>query len=420
MYVFVEALALPKGVSQSWVATDLGSRVASDITRLYADAYIQLSHPILTELQVLRLADVATELSGYSGTLNEWLVDNGNKTLPTTPGTFELTEGMADYMDAFYANYSILPFDASRHPDADLSKDERVDLLLRRKGVDYKSMERNVLAVVNGLFHRTGSTEHGFVVYDGGRSANHSGKNAVGLLNFQRVSTFNCYQIEREWFTKPLPLLEYKDRFYLKLPKSMRGKSLMLVIAGFLIPPGDGFNIVNDDTISVAWNRLSMFSRFRIADRELDLRAHVVLEIAKEEEGDDRRLTEEMLSDEFVIQMCTLPQSFLIAFDEPGISIERELLESMRVPGRWLLHRRPQGLLQVDYGYAPVYTVSAQRNNHYVIQAPPQYHRTELGSTVRRTQLKVQEEAHHGAYEFRIGQGSLLMFSSERVVMKTA
>jgi len=418
MYVFVEALALPKGVSQSWVATDLGSQKGMDIGRTYADAYILLTHPVLTETQVLRLGDVSTSLSGFTGTFNEWLVANGNKSLPTTPGKFELEEGMADYMDAVYANYSILPFDSSRHPSAPLTRDECTDLLLRRKNVDYKTMEHNVLAVVNGLFHRAGSSEHGYVIYDGGRSANHSGGNQVGLLNFQRVSTFNCLQIKKEWFTKPLPLLEFKDRFYLKVPGGVRGKTVMLVIAGFLIPPGDGFNVVNDDTISVAWNRLSMLDRFRIADRELDLREHVKLEIAKE--GDDRRLTDEMLSDDFVVKMCTLSQSFVILFDETNISIERELLETLRVPGRWMLHRRPQGLVQVDYGYAPVFTVSAERHGRYVIQTRPQYKRTYLGATVRRKNLKTQEEGHHGAYEFRIGQGSILMFSSERVKLKTA
>lgn len=418
MYVFVEALALPKGVSQSWVATDLGSQKGIDIARTYADAYILLSHPVLTETQVLRLSAVSISLSGFTGTFNEWLVANGKKTLPTKPGKFELEEGMADYMDAVYASYSILPFDSSRHPTAELTQDERTDLLLRRKNVDYKAMERNVLAVVNGLFHRAGSSEHGYVIYEGGRSANRSGGNQVGLLNFQRVSSFKCLQIKKEWFTKPLPLLNLWDRFYLKVPGGVRGKTVMLVIAGFLIPPGDGFSVVNDDTISVAWNRLSMIDRFRIADRELDLRDHVKLEIAKE--GDDRRLTDEMLSDDFVTQMCTLPQSFVILFDEPNISIERQLLESLRVPGRWMMHQRPQGLVQVDYGYSPVYTVSAQRHNRYVIQTRPQYQRTYLTSTVRKKTLKTQEEGHHGAYEFRLGQGSILMFSSERVKLKTA
>lgn len=411
MYAFLEALALPKGPSESWTPVDLSTLLCRDIAHSYAEAYITLSHPVLEETQVLTLTTVEVELSGFAGTFNEWLVSVGNKTLPTVPGKTELASGMAEFKDAFYAGYKIIPFDANKHPDTELSMDQKVDLLLRRKNVDYEEMEKNVLTTVNGLFHRAGATSTGYVIYDGGRSANHAKRNQVGLLNFQHVSDFECINIEKSWFTKPLPLLGYKDRFYLKVPKSLRGKTVMLVIAGFLITPGETFCKVNDNVLSVSWNRLSMIDRYYLADELLDLRDHVKLSTLE----DGRRVTAEMLSDEFVMQMCTLPQSFLVVFNEPNISIESEKLETLHVPGRWLLHRRPQGLLRVDLGYCPEYTVSAEQNDQYVLQALPQYQRTVLTATNRREGEKLQDNQYHGAYAGRLAQGHLVSFGSERV-----
>ena len=411
MYAFLEALALPKGPSESWTPVDLSPLLCRDIAHNYAEAYITLTHPVLKETQVLLLTAVEVELSGFSGTFDEWLTAVGNKTLPTVPGKTELTSGNAEFKDAVYAGYKILPFDANRHPDTELSLDQKVDLLLRRKNVDYPDMEKNVLATVNGLFHRAGASPTGYVVYDGGRSANHAKLNQVGLLNFQRVSKFECINIEKSWFTKPLPLLGYKDRFYLKVPKSLRGKTVMLVIAGFLITPGETFCKINDNVLSVSWNRLSMIDRYYLADQLLDLRDHVKLSTLE----DGRRVTAEMLSDDFVVQMCTLPQSFLVVFDEPNISIDSEKLETLHVPGRWLLHRRPQGLLRVDLGYAPEYTVSSEQGNQFVLQTLPQYQRTILTATNRRDGETLQDNQYHGAYAGRLGQGHLVSFSSERV-----
>lgn len=415
MYQYQEALALPRGASQGWIASDLGSQSCQLIAHQYSEAYISLTHPILEEPQVLLLSAVAPQISGLTITFNEWLVQNGNKTLPTTPGNFELKEGFAEAMDAVYAGYRITATDASMHPDSPQTIEQRTDLLLQRKNVDYTKMHKHVLATVNGLFHRTGVSQHGFMVYDGGRSANRAKQNNVGLLNFQYVSGFQCHTIEPSWFRKPLPLLGYKDRFYLQTSVSLRGKSVALVVAGFLILPGDELKKVNDNTLSVAWNRLSMFDRYCVADQLLDLREHVKLEILRPEDG--RRLTEELCSDDFVVQMCTLPQSFLIVFDEPSLAVEREQLEALHVPGRWLLHRRPQGLVQVDLGVAPEYTVSAQRGNQYVIQTRPQYQRKPIDSTVRRNVQLVQDNSYHGAFEYRIAQGHLVSFSSERVVI---
>jgi len=411
MYVFKKALALPKGEAESWVDAQVDQMSTTQLLANYSEIYFQLTNEFLTKPQILKLSDVALTLGSFTGTFAEWLVSLGNKTLQTVDGDFVLESGRARFRDAFYAGFTVQPMNALYHPTEELSLDQKVDLLLTRDGVDYTVMEQNVLATVNGLFHRTGSSERGFMVYEGGRSSNHCNRNQLGLLNFQAVSSFKCYSIEKDWFLKPLPLLPYSDRFFLRTPVSTFNKSVLLVIAGWLVYCGDGFTKYNDNTLNVHWGRLSMIDRYQISNRLLDLTDRVPS--LKTVVG-DRRLTEELLSDDFVMDLCTLPQSFLIVFDEPGISINRSALERLGLPGRWLAHQEPYGLLQVSHGYTPEYTLSVERGK-YVVQAREQYRKTLVTTTVRRNDLLQQDELVHGLTQHELDQAHMVEFTKERV-----
>lgn len=416
MYVFKKALALPKGEAESWVEAQVDQMTTSALLANYSEIYFQLTNDFLTQPQVLKLSDVALTLAAFTGTFSDWLVSLGNRSLQTVDGDFELKAGRARFRDAFYAGFQVLPMNSSMHPDEDLSLDQKVDLLLTRDGVDYSVMEHNVLATVNGLFHRAGSSERGYVVYDGGRSSNHAKQNQMGLLNFQSVSSFKCYNIERSWFLKPLDLLPYSDRFFLRTPVSMFNKSVLLVIAGWLVYCGDGFTKYNDNTLNVHWGRLSMIDRYQISNRLLDLKDR--MPSLKTVVG-DQRLTSELLSDDFVMDLCTLPQSFLIVFDQPGVVNTRHALERLGLPGRWLAHQEPYGLLQVSHGYTPEYTLSAERGK-YVVQAREQYRKTLVSTTVRRDDLFQQDELVHGLTQHELDQAHMVEFTKESVVLKTA
>jgi len=401
MYALVDSLALPKGLGASWTSVALGDTQCSTIVTTYSECYFTLTNPYLDGTYVLKLSDISARVAAFTGTFNELLAANGNKTLPTTKGTPTVSSGVSRFRTVFHAGFAVKPFDHTMHPDSELSRDQQIDLLLTRDDTDYTKMSKCVMATVNGLFHRTGVCEHGYVVYEGGRSANFAKANMVGLLSFEHVSNFTTYTIEDSWFKKPLATLNYSDRLYFQAPESLFGKTVFLVFAGFLIPMGDVFSKINDNTFTLSCNRLSVIDRYYIASQLLDIADRFEIDAT----ADGRLPLEQLQTDDFIKRMLTLPQSFLVAFDHPGISIDRELLETLKVPGRWLLKGEPRGLLQTDYGFAPEYNIASDPDGYYVLQAMPQYHTVFTRNTRRRQETVAVTNAIHGAYAGRIADG---------------
>ena len=416
MYAYLKSLALPHGAGASWEEIDLSATQCAVIASGYYECYFTLSNPFLTKQQVLKLSDVAESVANFTGTFTEWLVNNGSKTLPTAEGEVVLTEGESNYRTVFHAGFQVTPFDHSKHPDTELSRNEEFDLLVTRKGTDYTKMSRCILATVNGLFHRTGVSEYGYVVYEGGRSANYCKQNLVGLLSFEHVSEFNTYTIKDSWFKQPIKELPMAERTYLKTPVSMYGKTVFLVIAGFLIPTGDALVKVSDDVLAISMNRLSIEDRYYIANQLIDFNGHITLDTI--DDKDSRRSSAEFGSAKFIKELLTLPQSFLIVFDNPYIAVEREALESLKVPGRWLLHKDPKGLLQVDYGLAPEYNVSQEPDNCYVLQSMPMYHNVLIKNTRRKGDAEVVTNQPYGRQLHRLAAAHLTTYSSQTVSIK--
>lgn len=415
MYAYLKSLALPHGAGASWESTDLSSVLCGEIATTYYECYFTLTNPFLEKQQILKLSDVYESVSNFTGTLTDWLIANGNKTLPTTEGEAMLSAGESNYRTVFHAGFTVTPFDHSKHPDTELSRNEEYDLLLRKEGVDYYKMSKCILATVNGLFHRTGLTEHGYVVYEGGRSANHCKQNLVGLLSFEHVSNFTTYTIEDSWFKRPIAGLKYSERVFLKTPESLVGKTVFLVLAGFLIPTGDALVKVSDDVLSLSVNRMSVEDRYYIANQLIDFNGHITLDTLGAD--DSRRSSAEIESDLFIKQLLTLSQSFLVVFDNPAIAIEREAVETLKVPGRWLLHKDPKGLLQVDYGLAPEYNISKEPDNRYVLQSMPMYHNVLIKNTRRHGDAEIITSQKYGRQRHRLVDAYLTTFSSETVTI---
>lgn len=416
MYVVESTLALPKGVGESWVEKDLSTVSCIALAREYSEVYWVLTNQYLQGKHTLALTAVLEQVAGFTGTFNDWLASLGNKTLETTPGVPVLSNGTTSYRTAFHAGFGIQAFDHLKDPSEDLSPNEEIDLLLTRHDTDYAKMSRCVLATVNGLFHRTGVCEHGYVIYEGGRSANHCKGNMVGLLNFEHVSKFTTLTIDPEWIKKPIEDLPLADRLYLKLPESIYNKTVFLVVAGFLVPLGDSLRKVNDYTLSLSTNRLSLVNRYYLANDLIDLSS---LSLGNLGADDSRRLLDEFRGDTFIKELLTLPQSFLIVFDHSGITMEREAIESLRVPGRWLVNKDPKGLLQVDFGYSPEYNVSAEPDGRYVLQSLPQYQKLLITQTKKlQASGETITSQSYGHDLLKLPVGHLTTFSSQSVEIK--
>lgn len=415
MYEFNRAVARFIGDGHVWDNPDIGIMPCNQIFLKYREVYAVLQNNFLEGVMTLDLRKIRTALDNSSLTFDEWLVANGNKALPTVEGIPTVEYHSMRYGDAYDARYTLKGTDSRYSPDMVITPEHQVDILLSGAEVDYSKMVRQCLFTVNGLFHRASASEHGVYLLRGAESCNKLNQINAGILNFQDVGQFDCLEFKANYFKKPVKLLPYSDSVYIRFPRKLTGKTLFLVMGGFLITPNsDAFKVVNDDTLLVNMKRLP-YHRFFY---ELLKRANLD-SMGLDTTGDDRRSVAELDSDEAIKQFFLLPHSFLVLLDNPDVTIQEDQLMGTGIPGRWEYHTYPAGVMRVSDGTHPEYRVLEQEGV-FVLATLPQYRDQIMRETVYHTPEGAIDNLKVGANSFHPADAVLVRAMSSKVKIAKA
>lgn len=377
MYEFNRSVARLIGEDQVWETPDIGATACDKIFTTYREVYVVLSNKFIEGALTLDLSLIRSKIETLTITFDEFLVANGNSSLPTVDGYPVVETSIMRYGDAYDAGYSILGTDHMVDPETVVTPEHQVDVLFRRDGVDYEKMIRTCLFTVNGLFHRASASTKGVYLLRAGESCNISQETNFGIANFQDIGEFECLSFKDEYFKKPLKLLPYKDKLFIKFPKKLTGKTIFLVLGGFLLTPSNAcFKLLNDDTLEVSMNRLPWHRYFYGALKNINLES-LGLNVIK----DDRRAISELDSDDAIKKFFLLPQSFLVVFDTQKMTIVEDQLQDMGIPGRWEYPGYPQGIIRTKYGFHPEYRALDQ-DGVFVLATMPQHDNPIMRETV--------------------------------------
>ncbi len=117
MYQLLSAIAKPLSGNRRWTAVAVGDIALNVLFSTYSRIIVKLSNPFLTEPVSLDLEDIREGNGGASITFNQFLVQNGTTTLPTSPTLPVINTRYARYADAFHAKYKISPMAPNAAPD---------------------------------------------------------------------------------------------------------------------------------------------------------------------------------------------------------------------------------------------------------------------------------------------------------------
>lgn len=404
MYEFNRSVARLIGDGHVWDTPDIGAMPCNEIFKKYREVYAVLQNNFIEGALTLDLRKIRTSIETLSVTFDEWLVLNGNKALPTAEGIPTVEYASMRYGDAYDARYALKGTDSRYSPDMVVTPEHQVDILLSGADVDYRKMVRNCLFTVNGLIHRASASNAGLYLIRGGESCNKMNQTNVGILNFQDVGQFDCLEFKANYFKKPIKLLPYRDSVYIRFPRKLTGKTLFLVLGGFLITPDqDSFKVINDDTLLVNMKRIPYHRFFYETLKRANLDS-----MGLDTTGDDHRSVEELDSDEAIKQYFLLPHSFLVLLDNPDVTIKEEQLGGTGIPGRWEHYTYPAGVMRVSSGVHPEYRVLEQEGV-FVLATLPQYRDQLMRETVYRP--------HEGAID-NLKIGALSNFPADAVLIR--
>lgn len=335
MYVYQSARARTKGRETTWVEIDLRAVSMRDIFNTYAEVILTLTHVVSSHLLFLNLNQVrSTLLSSYQGlTLNAWLTANASNTLPTfiTPPTYR--ERTVQYADIWSANYDVLSVDRRRAWNAQLPHGDKNDLLIRRSNVDFRTLWQFCMVSVNGYFHRVGGSEEGLYVVEGGRSGRIANDNHLGILSFREVASIEYVPIVAGMVHKTTPLQKYSDYADITLPSSVEGKTVLLVLGGYLHTLDEVYRVYGSRSVRIN------LANYPFAERLFDSKNKInmdSLNLTSAPENENQYTVQQLQSDAVMLAYLTLPQSFFVIVDTPYLFAKKEMVENPEIPGRYI------------------------------------------------------------------------------------
>jgi hypothetical protein len=260
--------------------------------------------------------------------------------------------------DAFKAGYTITPVSNSNDSTApDIFKH---NIRLTRSNVSYSTLHRNCLVSVNGFYHITDTDNiNGVMVFDAMKSLKHSKQNQIGITSFKDIAEISLHPFKREMLT-----LNNDGTVRVNLPFDTTNKTVMFSIAGYLNYQNDlNFFMVGDNLFKLDFNNMSLLDRYFECKKYIDL-SSLPLEFSPNNQN--QISLEQLLSDENLIALMLLSQSFIVVLDTPSIVVNKQYVKKTGLPGMYIYYKEPIYPLVVGYGRHAEYW-SFIEDGHYAV-----------------------------------------------------
>ncbi|QXO09978.1 hypothetical protein pEaSNUABM37_00017 [Erwinia phage pEa_SNUABM_37] len=330
MYKYVACISQTKGSRPRLVNDDISAMQVADVVRAYSENRVIVSNTFLTKNVCLRLQDYYAELVAFSGTLDQWFATLGSRSLTTTDTLPNLTERHAKFSNLNAWWFTQKPTLIRSHPTTNFTFADAEDLLISKKGVDYKALFATSLFTVNGYLHRSVVSDDGIYILDACRDAWHANEVNTGALTFNNLSTLSIHPISAGDIYPADEYSSLKEQMMLKLPFNAKGKSVALVVGGILYWQNDLLTLISDTTANFLTGRVDWVDRFFYDRDYINLDAVP----AKINPDEPNVMTKEVLeSDDFIKSWFLLSQSFWVVFDNPLLYLDMVPLERHTWPG---------------------------------------------------------------------------------------
>lgn len=339
MYTLVRSRYRADRRKGRWQEADLSNAIVTTLTANYGEVvlYVEYPGPGAPIVKALAFDKITPMMNGVSPTqtVQGWLTDIGNLTLPWEAKLPNEKERVVKYAQAWHAGYVAQPKGRDFHVNADISAFDKNDLLLTHPVHSYADYDKYCLTTVNGYFHITDYTSSGIHVLDGNKSIRRANNNQIGVYSFETVGAIQKVPVTEAMVKPQSPGAPLNDAAYISMPLGIdiENKTVLLVVGGYLHVLGKVYKPVGDRTWRVEVGASMFLDRYIQSVKELDLD---VLGLTADPLNPTLMSLEQMRSDATVMKYLTLSQTFFVIVDTPTFFQDFEPIESLRLPGRFI------------------------------------------------------------------------------------
>jgi hypothetical protein len=411
MYNFVKALCLSRSIGSQWKEMDIQDILVYDLFNIYTGIYLELSNIFLPGTVYVDMNTLRTEFSSYQGTLNEWLFELGTRALPTVPNLPNSQVKYVRYSDAIRSGYKIgITKIGSNLPDNYPAMGmEDLKVWRPRYTTDIKLLHSHCLLSVNGYYHRTDADENSAYVYQGATTLRKSKDNHLGILSFLDIGKVTKVPIKFDEIYAQDATSSLRLRTYVKLDQDLTGKSVFLVLGGYLVFPDENiFWQSSDNMFALNFSGIPMLERYFESHNYLDLSG---LGLPQNTNNPAMVNVDDFFSDEIIKRYLTLSQSFFVVVDAPNLFTNKISLRHCNIPGMFTAYQDPTYPLIVNYGKVAEYW-KVKENNRWSVNVTDSFFRNFVLTTNPIHQLVNVTDQKIPSKPFYFSHGHLLEIGS--------
>lgn len=328
MYSLVSAMAKSFSSEGRWESVDISGMSFATLYSAYTRVIAVLTNPFIDGQVALDLSAIATSVGSTSRTFSQFLTDNANNALPTFTPVPVLQQANARYLDAYRAGYKVmLAGPPNVAPDAQLPTQAKTSVYLTKDGVDFRTFGKYALVTINGFLHRVAFDQNGAWVIDASKSLWKSNQNQIGIINFQKVTSFTTVGVTPDMVYKAQDSEQYCNYMRIDLGQDISNKSVMLSLGGYLhVLDEKTFFRVSNTAVVIDFNNLSLFERYHESLPYLDYSS---LPFDRSSANDTQVPIQSFLSDANLLAYMQLSQTFFIIGDNPEIYKDTKYVQTI-------------------------------------------------------------------------------------------
>lgn len=415
MYTFVKAIGLARSIGSQWKEVDIAEILVYDIYTTYTKVFLVLNNSVLDSDVNVDMDSLRAQYSSYTGTLNQLLVEIGNRTLDTVPDLPNTTVKFAKYSDAVRSGYKINLTIAGRVLPEGYPQSEMPDLKITRPNyaTSLELIHQYCLASVNGFYHMTDyadMTNEAFV-YQGGVTMRRSKMNHLGLLSFYDIGRLQKIRLDSNRIISGNVGGTLREKILFTVDEDLNNKSFFLVLGGYLVFPEDMvFWQSGDNSFTLDINRLPYVERLMESKRYIDISP---LQLTDLDINPDAYNVDELYSDAVLRRYMTMPQSFLVIVDTPHLVTNKIHIRRGNLPGMFTCYQDPTYPLIVNDGKTAEYW-KVHEDGHWAVNVQDSFLRNFVLSEQPVKSLETITDQLTPNPAFRHSRGFLLEIAGYR------
>ena len=356
-YSLVSAIGKPVGGGGRWVSIDISNMSFASIFQNYIRVIATLSNPFDATNTALDLASVEFTEGDPSITFSQYLVSIGNAALPTFTPPPVLNTVYAKYNDAWNAGYMVTPVAPNTAIDSPLPQADKTWLKLTDYNdptnpevmpVDFTLFGKSCMVSVNGYWHYLATDSSGAYIRDGNTSCVKSKRNTIGIYSLASLGSIQYIDLTPDMIYKQDPSNFLSNGVYINVGQSLAGKTVLLVIAGYLhVMDGNTFKRVGDQLLKIDWQNYPYFDRYFEQVDTIDLSS---LNLTHTPRNASQVAVSELMSDAAITAYCSLSQSFIVLLDNQEVFVDYKDIANTGLPGSYMDIQEPNWPLITGHG----------------------------------------------------------------------